>query len=397
MGHIEAQWRSSITRRKALAGLATFLAGSPLLVRGQQDTAPLRDHRRTPGLSEMLTAFDLEQVFRANLPLAVYDYTAHGAEGEFTMRRNRESFDWVDIVRPLVGNAATVSTATEIMGIKMDFPIFVAPTATQGPLHPDGERGMYAGATAAGTTMMLSSAATESIENVAAHASGSLWYQHYPREDTQGRQEVLERAQSAGCQVVVVTVDQRALYYERDLHDRHLGNAVSTSRPQRPSLGNPYRMTDYWPWITWSYLDEIRPLVKVPMLLKGILTVEDAALAVEHGMDGIVVSNHGGRSVDYAPSTIEILPEIVDAIRGRIPVLVDSGFRRGSDIFKALALGARGVLLGRATRWGLGGFGPAGVQRVLEIIQSELVMAMKDAGRPTLASIDRTAVTRRFL
>lgn len=181
------------------------------------------------------------------------------------------------------------------------------------------------------------------------------------------------------------------------MHDRYLGGAqAGTSRRGQATGGNPYRLTDFWGWIDWKYLDEIRPLIKVPMLIKGILTVEDARLSIEHGMDGIVVSNHGGRACDYGPSTLEVLPEIVDAVAGRVPVLVDSGFRRGSDVFKALALGAKGVLLGRATRWGLGAFGPAGVQRVLEIVQAELVATMKSTGRLTLASIDRTAVRTRF-
>ena len=383
MNNIEREWESSVSRRRALSALATFLAGSPLL-KAQQDTGQLKDHRRALGLHEMTTAFDFEPVFRANLLKAVYDYTAHGGETEFTMRRNRDAFDWVEILKPAAGSTATVSTAADILGSKMDFPIFVAPTASQGPLHPEGEMAMHVGASAAKTTMMLSAASSHPVEKVAAAAPVPLWYQHYPRQDEDGRRDVLGRAQAAGCQAVVVTVDQRALYYERDIHDKYLAGAqAGTSRLPKPTGGNPYRMVDYWPWIHWKYLDEIRPFVKVPMLLKGILTTEDALLAIEHGMDGIVVSNHGGRAADYGPSTLEVLPEIVDAVKGRIPVLVDSGFRRGSDVFKALALGAKGVLLGRASRWALGAFGPQGV-------------TMKSAGRPTLASIDRSAVRTRF-
>src|SRR5262249_24152297 len=145
-------------------------------------------------------------------------------------------------------------------------------------------------------------------------------------------------------------------------------------------------------WYSWKYLDDIRPFVKGPLLLKGIVTAEDAAMCVERGVDGIIVSNHGGRGLDYEPSTLEVLPEIVDAVRGRIPVLVDGGVRRGSDVVKALALGANAVCLGRAPRWGLGAFGPAGVQRLLEIIQAEFRQAMAQTGRTTLASLDRTAV-----
>jgi isopentenyl diphosphate isomerase/L-lactate dehydrogenase-like FMN-dependent dehydrogenase len=149
-------------------------------------------------------------------------------------------------------------------------------------------------------------------------------------------------------------------------------------------------------WYTWRYLDEVRRLIKVPLVVKGILTAEDATLCLEHGVDAIIVSNHGGRSMDYGPSTLEVLPEIVAAVNGRIPVITDSGYRRGGDILKALALGADAVLLGRATRWALGAFGPAGAQRLLEMIQRELVDAAALAGRATLASIDASVVKTRF-
>ena len=158
-----------------------------------------------------------------------------------------------------------------------------------------------------------------------------------------------------------------------------------------------YRVQPARLWYTWRYLDEIRRMLKVPLLVKGILTAEDAALCIEHGVDGIVVSNHGGRSMDYGPSTLEVLPEIVTAVKRRIPVLTDSGYRRGADILKALALGADAVLLGRTTRWALGAFGAPGVQRLLEIIQRELLEAAAAAGRPTRASIDAGMVRARFV
>jgi isopentenyl diphosphate isomerase/L-lactate dehydrogenase-like FMN-dependent dehydrogenase len=149
-------------------------------------------------------------------------------------------------------------------------------------------------------------------------------------------------------------------------------------------------------WIDWKFVDQIRPHIKCPLLVKGIVTAEDAKLCVERGMDGILVSNHGGRSLDYGPSTLEVLSEVVDAAQGRIPVLIDSGFRRGSDVLKALALGAKAVCIGRVSRWGLAGYGAAGAQRVLEIMQAELLMAMASTGRPSLASIDRTLVRMDF-
>ena len=397
MGMIERQWQLSISRRRALLGLASMVASSPLLG-AQPDPRHLKDHRRVLGFDEMRTVFDFEDVFSRNLPQWVIDYTDHGAESEWTMRRNREVFSWVDIVERAETPAAPIATATELFGTPMTFPILVAPTAAQGPLHPEGEMGMHAGATGANATMMVSIGATHPIEKIAAAAKGPLWYQYTPRHNPE---EVLARAQAAGCRVIAVTVDNRALYYERDLHSRHLGGYPRKSaRPMTgggPAAWNPYGVADIMgPGLTWSHLDLVRRQFKGSMLIKGIQTVEDTQLALEHGVDGIIVSNHGGRALDYGPSTLEVLPEIADAVKGRVPVLIDSGFRRGSDVFKALALGAKGVMLGRATRWGLGAFGPDGVQRVIEIVQRELLETMKRAGRPTLASIDRTAVRVGF-
>lgn len=398
MGPIENEWRNSLTRRKALGALAAFVSGSPLL-HAQEDPRPLKEHRRVPALDEMVTAFDFEPVFFANVPQSVYDYTAHGDGSEFTLRRNRQAFDWVDVVAKPAVDVSSVNTSTEVLGLKLDFPMFVAPTGTQGGLHPDPELNMQRGATAARTPMVIASGPTAPIDKITAAANGPTWFQFYPRQDMKGSQDLLERAQAAGCKAVLVTVDRQAGYYERDLHDRNLGGeprSGETAGRGAPAPGNPYRVAENRLWYTWEYMEAIRKFIKVPVLMKGIVTTEDALLCVERGWDGIVISNHGGRSIDYGPSTLEVLPEIVDAVRGRIAVLVDSGFRRGSDVMKALALGAQAVLLGRTSRWGLGAYGADGVKRVLEIIQRELVEAMAKAGRPTLASLDRTAVRTHF-
>ena len=199
-----------------------------------------------------------------------------------------------------------------------------------------------------------------------------------------------------------MTVDvQYTSHRERVLHDRHLAGASAAgdrprTRRRAAQVPSPYSINGQAPYMDWRLIDQLRGFTKVPLLLKGILTAEDALLAVERGVDGIVVSNHGGRYLDYAPSSLEVLPEIVDAVKGRMPVLIDSGFRRGSDILKALALGAKAVCLGRVPRWGLGAYGAQGVQRVLEILQNELALAMAQAGRPTLDGLDRTAVRTHF-
>ena len=438
MGKIERQWNRSFSRRKALAGLAGMIAGSPLL-HAQLDPRPFAQHRRTPGLNEMLTAFDFEPVMFANVPQAVYDYTAHGDGGEWNMRRNRQAFDWVDLLPGRAVDAASVDLSSQLLDLKLKYPIVIAPTATQVALHPDGEAGMYRAAhLSSNTPMCLSNNSSQSIEQVAKGAQGQLWWQFYPRQDMNASSELLERAQAAGYTAMVVTVDQQASYYERSQHDRNLGGrgggrAGGAGRGGAPARSNDpeavgsaaigrgaalpgsagaaaaaspaparrgaqlYRIGAGRLWYTWQYLDDIRKLIKVPIIIKGIVTHEDARLCVEHGFDGIVVSNHGGRSMDYGPSTIEVLPEIVAAVNGRVPVMVDSGFRRGSDVLKALALGADAVWLGRAARWALGAFGPVGVQKLLtDIIFKELVDASAAAGRTTLASIDASIIKQNW-
>jgi isopentenyl diphosphate isomerase/L-lactate dehydrogenase-like FMN-dependent dehydrogenase len=285
----------------------------------------------------------------------------------------------------------------------MAFPLLVSPTAGHAELHPEGELATHKGAAAASNTpMILSNNTSFPFDKVVAAAPSPMWIQLYPKQQIEANRQYLESAQTNGAKAVVVTVDQQAPYYERALHDRNLatpragrGGAVRGAG-RGPAAGNPYRVGDNRLWYTWKFFDDIRPFVKVPMIAKGIVTPEDAKLCLEHGVDGVYVSNHGGRSLDYGPSTLEVLPEIVDAVAGRVPVIFDSGVRRGSDILKALALGASAVCLGRVPLWGIGSFGAAGVQRVLEILQAELVQAMQYTGHTTLASINRKMLLTNF-
>jgi 4-hydroxymandelate oxidase len=392
-----------LNRRESLQALGAFLAGSPLLTPslfGQKD--PVRDHTRVPGLNELLTAFDFEAVAYTKQPRAVYDYRAYGSDGEFTMRRNREAFDWVELIpqRVASGPASTsINTAAELFGTKMAFPLLVSPTAGHGELHPEGELATHKGAAAAANSpMILSNNTSFPFDKVVAAATSPMWVQLYPKQQLEANRAYLESAQAAGAKAVVVTVDQQVSYYERSLHDRNLASTTRGRGGTRGGLtaGNPYRVSDNRLWYEWKFFDEIRPFVKVPMIAKGIITPEDAKFCLEHGVDGVYVSNHGGRSLDYGPSTLEVLPEIVDAVHGRVPILFDSGVRRGADILKALALGASAVCLGRVPLWGLGSFGQAGVQRVLEILQAELVQAMQYTRCTTLASIDRKILLTNF-
>jgi 4-hydroxymandelate oxidase len=403
MGRVEYQWRRGLTRRQAMLGTAGFLAGSPLL-RSQQD--PFRDHSRVPAMNELLTVFDFEPVAFAKVSREAYQYTALGVEGEFTLRRNREAFDWVDLVPRAMANVSAIDPSTEVLGMKMAYPLMIAPSAGHGQLHPNGELDTHRGATAASNTpMIISAVASFPVDKIAAAATGPLWFQLYARDTDEGNRELVENAQAAGCRAVTLTVDvQYTSHRERVLHNRNLTGGVPAgalgSGARRRSEQVPltrYGTRGQTPYIGWTTIKQLRAYTKVPLLLKGILTGDDARLALDHGVDGVIVSNHGGRYLDYAPSSLEVLPEIVDAVRGRVPVLVDSGFRRGADIVKALALGAKAVCLGRVPRWGLGAYGAPGVQRVLEIVQAEMVLAMAHIGRPTLASLDRTAVRTNFL
>ena len=397
--------KSGATRRSALAGIGVSLTGASLL-QSQQD--PFRDHSRVPGMDELKTPVEFEPVAFAKLPRETYTYTAYGSEGEFTLRRNREAFDWVELLPRGVVDTTSVKTATEVLGTPMNFPMMVSPSAAHGALYRDGEMGTHQGATAASNTPMIISAnASFPVDKIAAAAASPVWWQLYPQQDLDRTKELLDKALGAGAKAIVMTVDQQATYYERNVHDRHLNagplggggrGAAGGGRgsAQQQAASNPYRIPQGRLWYNWQYADQVRKMLTVPLAVKGVLTGEDAKEFVNHGFDAIYVSNHGGRSLDYGPATLEVLTEIVDAVPARVPVLFDSGIRNGSDILKALALGAKAVCLGRVIRWGLAAYGPAGVQRVLEILQGELVMAMAQSGRPDLASIDRTLVRTHF-
>lgn len=410
MADSERTWLTGPSRRKALANMAGLVAASPLgAALAQSDPQseaglrPFSAHHRSLSLAEMQTSFDFEPVFFDNVPLTVYDYTAHGDGSEFTVRRNRQAFDWVDI---RLGRAAVpasqVDLSSELLGVTMKFPIIVAPTATMVPLHPDGEIGMFKAATAASNTLMMLSINTSTpVAKVAPAApGGTLWAQFYPLQDLAATQRSMDTLQNAGCNGIIVTVDQQAYFYERSEQDRNLGGRVRRAGANAAAAALTgsarYRVSPARLWYSWQYIDALRKMVKGPLLIKGIVDAEDARLAVAHGADAIIVSNHGGRSMDYGPSTLEVLPEIVAAVNGRIPVLFDSGVRRGADIFKALALGANAVMLGRTTRWGLAAFGTAGAQRLIEMIQQELVQAAAAAGCARLADIDKTRIQAHF-
>ena len=405
MGKIEDQWRDGMSRRSALIGLAGFLAGSPLL-RAQEDPRALSEHKRALGIGEMQNVWDFEAVFGTNVPYTIRDYTAHGDGTEWTLRRNRQAFEWVDLVPGKAVDPKSVDLTTTVYTTKMKNPIMISPTSGHNLIHPEGEAATHRGSSGAGTPYIIASGPGIPLEKIGPTGDGPMWYQLYGQEDIEANRPMLDRAMAIGCQALVVTVDQQASYYPRTLQDRNLGGAVRGAAPAgggrgrgaaAPPTSGPalYRTGTNRAWYTWEWLENIRKLVKVPVVIKGIERPEDAQICVERGF-GVYVSNHGGRSLDYGPSMLEVLPEIVAQVKGKVPVLVDSGFRRGTDVLKALAIGADAVCVGRVQRWGLGAYGAPGVQRVLEILQQELVQAAAEHGYTSRASINQSAVRTHF-
>ena len=308
--------KAGVTRRTLLGGLGAGLAASAL-VKAQQD--PFHDHSRVPAMDELKTVIEFEAVAFAKLPRETWTYTAYGAEGEFTLRRNREAFDWVELVPRGVVDVSSVKTATTVLGTPMNFPMMVSPSAAHGALYRDGEIGTHQGASAAsGTPMIISANASFPVDKIAAGGTSPIWWQLYPQEDLDHTKDLLDRALAAGAKAIVMTVDQQASYYEHSLHDRHLnaaplgGGVAGTGGGRGPGGGrgaqgaaaavNPYRVPQARLWYNWQYADQVRKMVNVPLAVKGVLTAEDAKEFVSHGFDAYLRIQsrrqvHGLRSV----------------------------------------------------------------------------------------------------
>lgn len=345
----------------------------------------------------MINVFDFEPECKARVPKAAYEYVSGGSWDEWTMRRNRQAFEKFMFRPRFLVEVDKLDVSTSLFGQRVAMPILVAPTGTHGILHADGELATARAAGAAGAIMVVSTSSSFPIEKIAGVATAPLWFQLYTGPDLDGTREKVENAIAAGCKAVCLTVD--GTYNaprEKDFRNRltrDIPERTTRRRSPEPPPPNAYNLpVRFQARLNWRFLSELCGYAKVPVLVKGVLTREDALLAIEHGASGVVVSNHGGRYLDGVPATIEVLPEIVEAVSGRIPVLIDGGFRRGTDVLKALALGAKAVLVGRPPLWGLGAFGEPGAHRVLEILKRELAWAMGLAGRPTIASINRSLI-----
>ena len=336
------------------------------------------------GTPKIITVDDYEPLAKRVLPADVFDYYAGGAGDEWTLVENRRAFeDWVIRPRMLTG-AWPVDPSTRILGTDIAFPVLVAPWAYQRRAHADGEYATARAAARAGTVMVVSSTAFEYLEEVAAATDAPKWWQLYVFTDRGETVEMLHRVHAAGFAAVCLTVDFPASGL------RHRDTRSGFDMP----IGLPADDIVYAPDLTWGDLSWIRDAAPLPLLVKGIMTGEDARIAVDAGVDGIVVSNHGGRQLDSVHAPISVLPEIVEAVGGRVPVLVDGGFRRGTDILKGLALGAGAVMVGRPACWGLAAAGEDGVADVLRILRSELENTMVLAGTRSVADITGAHVAR---
>ncbi|HVR69262.1 MAG TPA: alpha-hydroxy acid oxidase [Vicinamibacteria bacterium] len=390
----------SVSRRRILSaggGLAggLALAGAfPGLPRARAARQGQGDAPCAADLAELLNLPDFEDRARGCLPHMAYEFVASGAADEITLRWNREAYDRIRLRPRVLRDVARVDTRVTLLGRELPFPILLAPTAYHRVLHPEGEIATARGAGAAQATWVVSTSTTTAVEDIARAATGPLWFQLYVQSDREFTRDVVRRAEDAGCQALCLTVDQPVLG-ARNRQTRakfQLPAELATPHmydigPGRQSIMDPRRVG-----VTWKDVDWLRSILRVPLLLKGILDAEDAERAVQSGVQGLLVSNHGARILDTAPATIDALPEVAERVAGRVPVLVDGGIRRGTDVLKAIALGATAVLIGRPYCYGLSVGGSAGVRRVVDILRHELEMAMMLTGRPSLASIDRSVL-----
>jgi 4-hydroxymandelate oxidase len=409
-------------RRKFLQ----YLAASPLLAAGGLEAfagealtpgtklpdplmwAPMRADQLIKSPKNAVNVFDFEPVCRNNVPPAHFGYMASGIDDEVTLRANREGFLKFQLRPRRLVDVSKVDMSTEILGVKYSSPIVLAPVGGQRSFHDEGEVASARAAKVGNHLQILSTMTSIGVEDVTAGRDAPLWYQLYATNKWEVAEAMVKRAEKAGALAVAVTVDrsggrnQETLFRlrpsdTRDCSGCHDRSSLQTSLKTRAmwvGIDTSGLRNTQSSAMTWDYFKRLRDITKMKLLAKGILAWEDAALAVDAGLDGIIVSNHGARSEDSGRSTIDALPEIVEAVNGRIPILVDSGFRRGSDVVKALCMGATAVCVGRPYIWGLGAFGQPGVEKVLEILRTETYAMMQQVGAPSIKQLTPAMVRR---
>lgn len=353
-----------------------------------------------------LTTDDYEALARERLERSAYDYYAGGAGDERTLAANRAAFDCIALRPRVLVDVSAINVATTVLGEPIALPVLLAPTAFNRLAHPDGEMAAARAARAAGTIMITSTLSTCTLEEVAEAGGGPLWFQLYVYKDRGLTKDLIARAEACGYRALVLTVDTPLLGRRyRDVRNnfvlpegismRNFESAMSDgARWGAHSSFAAYVHDLFDATLTWAAVEWLRTHTRLPILVKGILTGEDARIAVDTGVSGIIVSNHGGRQLDGVEASITALPEVVEAVAGGAEVLMDGGIRRGTDVLKALALGARAVCIGRPYLWALAASGEEGVRAVFRILEDELALAMALSGRSTIALVDRSVVKR---
>lgn len=376
-----------------------YLAASPLFAQsGPAAIAKLED---------AINVFDLEAAARQALPPAHFGYLQTGVVGDATLLANRTGFDRYQLRPRRLIDISKIDTSVTLFGTRHDFPLLLAPVGNQGAFHADAELPVARAAAAKQTMQILSTYTNTSVEDINAAAGRPVWFQLYATGNPIAADRLWRRAEDAGCPVVVLTVDSHAGRNTETLSRAKFLDSRKCVVCHDPAPGGFFKRKAMLAGInmvgsttspanlTWDFVRQLRKSTKMKLLIKGIVTHEDARLALDCGVDGVVVSNHGGRAEESGRGTIECLPEIVDAVGGKTTILIDGGFRRGTDIYKALALGANAVCVGRPYVWGLAAFGQPGVERVIDLLRAEFTLIMKQCGKRSLAEIDRTTITTR--
>ncbi|MDQ3019476.1 MAG: alpha-hydroxy-acid oxidizing protein [Bacteroidota bacterium] len=344
---------------------------------------------------------DFESLAKEKLTQMAYDYYSSGANDEFTLKENCDAYKRIFLKYRVLVDVSKRDLSTEVLGSKISMPVMIAPTAFHKIAHPEGEVEVAKAASAAETIMILSTLSNSSIEEVVKASDQNIWFQLYVFKDREVTKNLIQRVENTGCKALVLTVDAPFLgTREKDVRNKFNlpdGITVKNLEPdfkEKLSLNYDSGVAGYFadnldPSLNWKDIEWIKSITKLPIIIKGIACKEDALLAVENGAEGIVVSNHGGRQLDTCRATIDVLPEVADAVQGKIEILIDGGIRRGTDILKAIALGAKAVLIGRPVIWGLAVDGEKGVTSVLEILRRELDLAMALCGCNSIEKINK--------
>lgn len=377
------------TRRNLLKSI-TALAGVsmlPLEGKSQAITDRFDVKKGDPiDLSEIVNLFDFEKMAEGKMSKMAYEYVASGAADEFTVRWNRQALDAIKLNPTMLTDVTKLDTSVSLFGHTSPSPILIAPTAFHKIMHPDGELATARGASAASTIYVVSSFTTTPIEEIAKVATQPLWFQLYVRDDRAFTKDVVQKAESQGCRAICVTVDTPVSGARNRQQRVKFKLPDNVNAPYMVSLG-PQNTP-----LTWKDIEWLQSFTKIPVLVKGILNPDDAERAIQSGVSGIIVSNHSGRNLDTVPATIEALPRIAAKVNKRVPILMDGGIRRGTDVLKAIALGANAVLVGKPICFGLACGGAEGVAKVLSILKYEFELAMALTGKASIASIDSSVI-----